>query len=394
MWVLHEIEEIQMSVLQNQSAAASFGVSAIERRRFVDDFETLADRVARFRISVLITGETGVGKEVLAQRIHEHSPRATRPLITIDCAGLCATLVESELFGYDRGAFTSATQSRAGLFEAAHGGTLFLDEVGELPLAMQAKLLRALETRTVQRLGSTRSRPVDVRFLSATNRDLRQEVREGRFRADLLFRLNGARIHVPPLRERRDEIPRLADEFLARASAAEGLPCPRLSPRAQAALCARPWSGNIRQLRNVMERALAFCDRDTIDLEDLQSGFIFGDDDPDAENLGRLGGTSSPTPVTGAAEPRQIDQAAIVRALQECAGNQTRAAALLGISRRTLVERIKRWAIPRPQVSRNPAAIPRPFAVVNGLSPQPPPPHQALVPRAFAIRPRNDYSPP
>ena len=202
----------------------------------INDLNRVVDRVARTRVSVLITGETGAGKEVLARRIHDSSPRTGKPLVCVNCAAVCATLIDSELFGFQRGAFTGAEQSKVGLIEAADGGTLFLDEVGELSMDAQAKLLRVLDARVVLRVGSVNPRPVDVRFIAATNVNLESAVAEGRFREDLLFRLEGIRLNVPPLRARIDEILPAARLFLEEFSKREGRPLPVLTDRAEAAL--------------------------------------------------------------------------------------------------------------------------------------------------------------
>ena len=220
----------------------------------------LIDRVAPSLLSVLILGETGVGKELLAETIHRRSPRAARPFLRLNCAALSETLIESELFGYERGAFTGATQAKAGLLETADQGTVFLDEVGELPLTTQTKLLRVLEDRQVLRVGGLRAQPIDVRFVAATNRDLEAEVARGTFRQDLFFRLNGITLELPPLRERTDEIEGLARRFLAEASGRIGVPAPRLPAAILDLLRRYAWPGNIRELRNVMERAALLCD--------------------------------------------------------------------------------------------------------------------------------------
>jgi DNA-binding NtrC family response regulator len=300
-----------------------------------DDFRRVVDRVARTRITVLLTGETGSGKEVLARRLHANSPRAGKPFVDINCAAVCETLIESELFGFQRGAFTGAEQSKVGLIEAADGGTLFLDEVGELSRAAQAKLLRVIETRTVLPVGGTKPRPVDVRFIAATNVDLEAGVAGGRFREDLFFRLEGFRLKIPPLRARVDEILPAARQFLAKFSTREGMPLPVLTPGAKAALEHHRWPGNFRELRNVIERAAVLCTNGRIEFEDLQL--------PASEN-GRGEFTRRP----GSAVPG-AERARILDALNACAGNQTRAAQLLGISRRTLVTRLDSLGIARPQ---------------------------------------------
>src|SRR5262245_31055629 len=218
-----------------------------------------AARAARASINVLLLGETGVGKEVLARAIHEHSPRAKGPFMGINCAALAESLLESELFGSEKGAFTGAL-ARVGLFEAANGGTVFLDEVGELPLGTQAKLLRVLEERAVMRLGSTRARPIDVRFVAATNRDVEADSRQGRMRPDLYFRLNGVALVIPPLRERPLEIEVLAAAFLASACRDLERRSPlALSPAALDLLRRHAWPGNVRELRNAVERAAVMC---------------------------------------------------------------------------------------------------------------------------------------
>ena len=302
----------------------------------IDDFRRIVDRVARTRISVLITGETGAGKEVLARQIHFDSPRAAKPIVCVNCAAVCESLIESELFGVQRGAFTGAEQSKVGLIEAADGGTLFLDEVGELSLVAQAKLLRVLETRMVLPVGSTKPRLVDVRFIAATNVDLESAVASGRFRDDLFFRLEGIRLNIPPLRERVDEIVPAARQFLTEFSTREGLlPIPVLTPGAAGVLERQPWKGNFRELRNVIERAAVLCTNARIEVEDLLL--------PDAGS--GFGTASGRSRSTGA----ETERARIVDALNTCAGNQTRAARLLGMSRRTLIMRLDSLGIARPQ---------------------------------------------
>jgi DNA-binding NtrC family response regulator len=219
-----------------------------------------AGRAAQSPISVLILGETGVGKEVLARAIHARSPRAKKPFMAMNLAELGEAMLEGELFGYEKGAFTGAVQSRAGLLEAANGGTVFLDEIGELPPAVQVKLLRVLEERAVRRLGERQPRSIDVRFVAATHRDLEAQIREGRFREDLYFRLNGMTLVIPPLRERRDEIEPLARSF-AQAACRElnRATTSAVSDEAMTLLKQHAWPGNVRELRNVIDRAMALC---------------------------------------------------------------------------------------------------------------------------------------
>ncbi|HET7539853.1 MAG TPA: sigma-54 dependent transcriptional regulator, partial [Polyangiaceae bacterium] len=295
----------------------------------------LARQVAVGTISVLILGETGAGKEVLAHAIHAASNRTGRPFLRLNCAAFNETLVESELFGHERGAFTGAVQAKPGLLETADGGTVFLDELGELSAATQAKLLRVIETREVTRVGGLKPRPIDVRFVSATNKELEQEVSSGRFRQDLYFRLNGVILTLPPLRERVAEIAELAHRFALEVASQLGKPCPRFSSEALAALVSHAWPGNIRELRNTVERAVLLCDGTSIELRDLPT---------ERMNLARSSASSQlPVPVEPSSERERI-----VQALRDCAGNQSRAAKLLGISRRTLVTRLKNYAIERP----------------------------------------------
>ena len=298
----------------------------------------VAARVARGTISTLIIGETGTGKEVLAEFVHRSSPRAAGPLVRVNCAAFAESLVESELFGHERGAFTGAVRDRAGLLEAADGGTVVLDEVGELPPAIQAKLLRVVEDRAVLRVGATAPRTVDVRFIAATNRDLEAEVAAGRFRRDLYFRLAGAVLVVPPLRDRPDEIAPLARAFLAAAAAALGRSVPTLDDAAVAALGAHAWPGNLRELRNVIERAVLLADGDRISPAELP----FATTPAPAPALAARGGAL-------ASEVAALERQRIVDALARHDGNQTRAAASLGMPLRTFVKRIEQYGLPRPR---------------------------------------------
>ena len=303
-----------------------------------------AQRAAQADISVLILGETGVGKEVLARAIHHLSPRASGPFLAVNCAALSESLLESELFGHEKGAFTGAHAARAGLFESARGGTVFLDEIGELPMVVQVKLLRVLEDRTVLRVGARSPQRIDVRFVSATNRDLDAEVERGAFRQDLYFRLNGVALTLPPLRERKGEVRPLAERFAAQFSAPLDWPTPpAFSDAAMALLERHSWPGNVRELRNVVERAVVMCTGATILPEDLPP---------------RLTAPPSVAPPAPSEPPPSaslhgdiiaLERRRIVEALERCAGNQTHAAELLGISRRTLVARLGEYQIPRPR---------------------------------------------
>jgi DNA-binding NtrC family response regulator len=291
----------------------------------------LVDRIAVGTLPVLITGETGAGKEVLAEQIHQRSPRRRAPLVRINCAAVAESLLESELFGHEKAAFTGAGQAKPGLIETAEGGTLLLDEVGELGLPLQAKLLRVIEAREVLRVGGLKPRPVDVRFLSATHRDLGAAVRAGTFRQDLFFRLNGITLRVPPLRERRAEIPTLARHFVALSSKALGQRTPAITDEGLALLTRHAWPGNVRELRNVIDRAVLLAAGEPISSEHL----LF--DEPVSDG--------APPP----ASDDDPERARIVEALARCGGSQTRAAELLGISRRTLTNRLNALNLPRPR---------------------------------------------
>ena len=303
-----------------------------------------ASRAAATAINVLILGENGVGKEILARAVHNLSPRAKGPFVALNCAALTESLVQAELFGHEKGAFTGALQARAGLLESAAGGTLFLDEIGELPLSMQSKLLRALEERKVLRIGARTEREIDVRFVAATNRDPELEIERGAFRQDLYFRLNGITLTIPPLRERTSEIAQLARMFLARARAEQAAPALAISDAALAILEAYAWPGNVRELKNVIERGSVLCVGDRLLPEHLPPKLLAGPALRSASEPPRSLPLGPESPRLG-----PPDRDAILGALERCAGNQTRAAELLGISRRTLVTRLNELDIPRPR---------------------------------------------
>jgi DNA-binding NtrC family response regulator len=317
--------------------------------------DKVIERVAAGIINVLLLGETGVGKDVLARRLHERSPRAKMPLVSINCAALSETLLESELFGYEKGAFTGALAAKQGLLESANGGVVFLDEIGEMPLATQAKILRAIEQREVTRVGALRPRTIDVRFFSATNRDLEAEIARGRFRQDLYFRLNGIALSLPPLRERVDEIEPLACLFLEQSCRATGrTDRPSISRDVLGVLRRYQWPGNIRELKNVVERAVLLCSGDAITLEHLpleKMGPVVEQHRPAAASPDRLPPMPSaeqalrPT----APPPEGDERSRILEALERCAGSQSNAAKLLGISRATLIRRLDEYRIARPR---------------------------------------------
>ena len=310
-------------------------------------------RAARSNINVLLLGETGAGKEVVARAVHDRSPRASQPFVGINCAALSELLLESELFGHEKGAFTGAIRAKPGLFEHARRGTVFLDEVGEMSPAIQAKLLRVLEERAVLRVGGLEPRAIDVRFVVATNKDLEVAVRDGSFRHDLYFRLNGISILVPPLRERREEIAPLARLFARRfASQAGWASEPRIEGEALALLEGHAWPGNVRELRNVIERAVILGEGKVIAAHNFPDGFAPG------KGRAPVGGTQAAPPagVGGAPaggtlgdELHEIERRKILEALEACAGNQTRAAKLLGIPRRTFTAKLTQYNVPRPR---------------------------------------------
>ncbi len=303
----------------------------------------LADRIAVGNISVLIVGETGVGKEVLADHIHARSPRSARPLVKLNCAAMPEPQLDGELFGHEKGAFTGAAVSRPGLIEQAEGGSVFLDEIGELPPAIQVKLLRVLEQREILRIGALKPRAIDVRFLAATHRDLPVAIAAGRFREDLYFRIAGVTLQIPPLRERPDEILALAERFAVRAAAALSRPAPAISPAARELLRGYRWPGNVRELRNVIERATSLCDG-TIDVGQLP------DDRMSRPAVAATVEPSGQGEVGVQADARE--RQAIESALARTGGNQTAAARELGISRRTLTSKLDQHGLDRPRRRR------------------------------------------
>jgi DNA-binding NtrC family response regulator len=297
----------------------------------------LARKLASVQTTVLILGETGVGKEVIAEQIHRWSARAQGPFVRLNCASLPETLLESELFGHERGAFTGADRRKIGYLEGAQGGTLFLDEIGELPLAVQVKLLNVLENREVRRLGGTQEHPIDVRVISATHRDLQSEVASGRFREDLYYRLSAFTLHVPPLRERQAEIALIAEMFARESARRAGRPAPSIDPTAIAALQRHPWPGNVRELRNAMEHAVVLADRGRIGAEHL----------PESVRRREAPLASSPHASTVKDKLADLERRSIEEALAAEGGNQTRAARRLGMSRRALIYKIEKYGLRR-----------------------------------------------
>ena len=297
---------------------------------------TLADKVARHPSTVLVTGESGTGKELIARHIHDASPRASRPFVAVNCAAIPEALLESELFGHARGAFTGATTERQGLFEEANEGTLFLDELGDLPISLQVKLLRALQEGEVRRVGDNASRSVDVRVVAATARDLETYVAEGRFRSDLYYRINVMRIHLPSLRERSEDVPELVRHFVDRFNRRLGLRVTGVSAAAMRALVEYPWPGNVRELENVVERAMVLTEGPQLDVEQLPTL---------ATSSARSDSPASPLDLSVKRRTDELERVLIKEALERTRGNRTRAAKLLDLSHRALLYKIRDYGL-------------------------------------------------
>ena len=311
---------------EGSSAAGDVG-SLIAKSEATQRVLELAQRVAQVDSTVLLTGESGVGKERMARFIHERSARTAGPFVALNCGAVPESLLESELFGHIRGSFTGATQDRVGMFEAANGGTLLLDEIGEVPPAMQVKLLRVLQEREIRRVGESRNRPVDVRVLAATNRDLVSEIRAARFREDLYYRLRVVEIRVPPLRERRDDILALARSLLDAAAERTGRKVTSFTPAAAHQLLTYPWPGNVRELGNAVERAVVLARGSRVDVEDLPPEI----------------GLALPEPVAvgDVRTLAQVERDYIASVLRAVGGNRAQAAAKLGIGTATLYRKLK-----------------------------------------------------
>ena len=360
--VLVEIREelerrAQVVALESHLARELEFCGMMGRSPVMQELFSLIQRLAPHAKVVLVSGETGTGKELAARAFHQAGPRRNRPFVTINCSAVVATLFESELFGHVRGAFTGAVESKQGLFEAAQGGTLFLDEIGELPLSVQAKLLRALEYGEVQRVGSLQMKKVDVAVIAATNRDLRAEVAAGRFRGDLFYRLNVVDVRLPPLRDRREDIPYLTAAFMRDCSVRMRKPLNGLTPAAERLLLNARWDGNVRELKNVVERACMLAEGGTISERELAGAFgpdVSGPagrpraiDPAQRENVG-------PPPLDA------IEREHILDVLRQVKGNRMKAAKVLGISRRALYRRLERHqlageALPRRSSPRRPS---------------------------------------
>ncbi len=301
------------------------------------------EKVASGTANVCIVGESGTGKELIARAIHYSSERRERPLVTLDCTAIPEGLMESHLFGHVRGSFTGAVENRDGVFSLAHTGTLFIDEISELPLPLQAKLLRVIQTREFVKVGGSKPIRTDIRLIAASNKDLRRAVEEGSFREDLYYRIAVVMIQTPPLRERRDDIPRLVQHFLDKFSAAHRKRIRGFAPRAMEVLLSYPWPGNVRQLENCIEQAVVLCEDDVIGVEALS--LSEGVAARDGESFIRI---RSGLPL------RDVEQEYILRTLQETGGNRTRAARVLGISLRCLQYKLKAYAEGGSEISAQP----------------------------------------
>jgi len=329
----------QVVALESQVAKQLEFCGMLGRSPGMQEIFSLIQRLAPHVKAALISGETGTGKELAARAFHQSGPRRARPFVTINCSAVVDTLFESELFGHVRGAFTGAVESKPGLFEAAQGGTLFLDEIGELPLSVQPKLLRALEYGEVQRVGSLQPKRVDVTVLAASNRDLRAEVAAGRFRGDLFYRLNVVEVALPPLRDRREDIPYLTATFMRECAQRMGKAVTGLTPQAERVLLAARWEGNVRELKNVIERACMLTDGTMISERELAGAF-----GPELSPAAQRGRHSS-LPLRGAntaAPLEEIERDHILDVLRQVNGNRMTAAKVLGISRRALYRRLER----------------------------------------------------
>ena len=340
--VLRKAEERERLRRENRAlrealAAQGRSASLVARSAVMQDVLRTVGKLAEHRTTVLVTGESGTGKELIARALHEGGQRRERPFVAVNCGAIPATLLESELFGYKKGAFTDATRDKKGLLEQAEGGTILLDEIGELPQTLQVKLLRVLQEEEIRPLGDTQDLKIDVRVVAATARDLLHEVAEGRFREDLFYRINVLPIHLPPLRDRREDIPALVEHFLARINARLHTRIEGLVPSAMKIILDWPWPGNVRELENTIEHAVVLCDDSRIGPHDLPEK-MRGQADP---LRAALRGDELSIKKTG----RALEEALIKRALLRTGGNRTAAAKLLEISHRALLYKIKEFGI-------------------------------------------------
>jgi two-component system NtrC family response regulator len=333
-------QQVELARLRSEVQQENGPESLVGSSTAMESLRSLIRKVAPSEATILVMGENGTGKELVARALHFSSPRAPRPLVDVNCAALTETLLESELFGHEMGAFTGASGRRAGKFEQAHGGTLFLDEIGDMPLSTQAKILRVLQERTFQRVGGTERIAVDVRVICATNRDLEEAVRRNEFRKDLFYRVNTLVIEVPALRDRAADIPELARHFLARAARHEKRPVDVLSPAALEALAIHSWPGNVRELQHAIERAVLVCETGEVRPEHLPPAILRG---------------SPAGPPSGAAEGNlveaveRLERAMILDALRDNGWVKARAARALGLTERMIAYKMQNLGIDKPQ---------------------------------------------
>jgi DNA-binding NtrC family response regulator len=333
-----EVERARQGILDPSAAQQIYGILGSHPL-----MQRLLDKVvaaATSRATVLIHGETGTGKELIAAAVHSQSKRRNGPFVRLNCSALSDSVLESELFGHEKGAFTGAATRRKGRFEQADGGTLFLDEVSEIPASVQVKLLRFLQERQFERVGGNETLTMDTRIVAATNKDLRQQVDDGRFRQDLFYRLNVVRLDVPPLRTRPSDIPLLADHFVRRFAAENDKSIDGFTEDAMTALLTQPWPGNVRELQNAIEQAVVLCRADRVDVDDLPLSRVSND----AESIRLL------IPGVTLAE---LERFAILRTLDAVGGSPSRAAAILGVSRRTIQYRMQEWGLARAKSERS-----------------------------------------
>lgn len=336
--LLEENEALKSAVTQKYNFSNIIAESDVMK----NIFETVK-RLAAFNTTVLITGESGTGKELLAKAIHHNSPRRGRPFVAINCGAIPENLMESELFGHKKGAFTDATRDKKGLFEEATGGTIFLDEIGELPAHLQVKLLRALQEQQIRRVGDELTIDIDVRVVAATLRNLDDDVQTGRFREDLFYRLNVVSINIPPLRERREDIPVLIEHFLKKHNKRLGLSIKSVTPEAMKAFMEHYWKGNVRELENCIERALVLTESETVDIDSLAEA-VRGSPAEKGENAPILPNISDDN-LSIKQHARSLEISLILKALKKTSGNRTRAAKVLEISHRALLYKLKEYGL-------------------------------------------------
>ena len=346
--LLSKVAGILLKTVAQDTTPAGIGAALVGQSRAMRELTALVERVAARDVNVLVLGESGTGKELVAHHIHEKSPRRNGPLLIVDCGSTPAGLLESELFGHVKGAFTHAVKDKKGLIEQAHQGTLFLDEIGNISAEMQARLLRFLENHKIRRIGDVREIQVDCRVIAATNADIFQEVAAGRFREDLLYRLKVVTIHVPPLRERREDIPILAEHFVREFCRRQGIPPVTLHPDTAAAILRYSWPGNVRELKNALEGGVVLCSDGVLRPEDLQ----LSPSETMAASPVPAGGADARGPMAGGGDPLSLEESeriAIIRALEKSAWVQKDAAPLLGVSRRALNYKIQKYGIEIPR---------------------------------------------